>query len=230
MQLLTHALMHSSWANEHQMEGLNNQRLEFLGDAVLELCITDELYHRYPQFREGALTEIRARLVSEAELARLGRELGIDKALLLGRGEEHNAGRDRDSIIADAFEAVLAAIYEDGGIESARKVVKWVYRKRWEEASRLETKKDAKSRLQELCQKLYRETPNYIRLGQSGPDHAKTFEVKLILPDGQEFVGLEKSAKRAEHAAAALALETFKNANQEFPEHEQAPDKTGACP
>lgn len=213
VHLLTQALMHTSWANEHQMDGLNNERLEFLGDAVLELCITDALYQRYPGLREGALTEMRSRLVGEVELARLGRELGIDKALLLGKGEESNAGRERDSMIADALEAVLAAIYKDADFERVSQVVNRIYREHWEDACQQGAKKDAKSRLQELCQKIYKETPSYFRMGQSGPDHAKTFEVKLVLPDGQEFVGIEKSAKRAEHAAALLALDAMKKDN-----------------
>lgn len=211
-QLLTHALMHASWANEHDMDGLNNERLEFLGDAVLELCVTEELYRRYPALREGALTEIRSRLVSEQELAKLGRKLGIDCALLLGVGEEKNSGRCRDSTIADAFEAVLAAVFKDGGFESARQVVQHVYKDLWPATYHIADKQqDAKSRLQQLCQKRFKKTPTYYRIEESGPDHEKAFRVKLVLPDGREFMGYERSAKRAEHAAAALALAEFGN-------------------
>lgn len=204
--LLTHALMHPSWANEHQMDELNNQRLEFLGDAVLELCISDELYQRYPALREGKLTETRSRLVSERELAKLASSLNLGSVLLLGKGEENNGARKRDSTLADAFEAVLAAIYKDGGIEAARNVMLKLYQNEWEKAVAPEKKKDAKSSLQELCQKLFKKLPVYARIGESGPEHEKMFEVCLTLPDGSKYHGRDKSARLAEHAAAASAL------------------------
>lgn len=200
------ALTHTSWANEHNGGGAHNQRLEFLGDAVLELCVSDEIYRRFPQAREGAMTETRSRLVSEPALAELARYLGLDRAILLGRGEERQEGREKDSLLADAFEAVLAAIYVDGGFFAARKVVARLYEDLWPESVDARKKKDPKSLLQEKCWKLFRQSPVYTQLEASGPAHARIFDVKLVLPDGREFLGRESSSKKAEQDAATKAL------------------------
>lgn len=200
------ALTHTSWANENDGAQNHNQRLEFLGDAVLELCVSDELYRRFPAAREGVLTEIRARLVSEPTLARLAIQLGLNKALRLGKGEEQQEGRKKDSLLADVFEAILAAVYKDGGLEAAAGVVSKMYEDLWDNVPRAGREKDPKSRLQEECQKRYKALPVYSLRNIEGPEHARIFTVRVLLPDGTEFSGTESSAKKAEQAAAASAL------------------------
>lgn len=208
--LLALALTHTSWANEHGREGCHNQRLEFLGDAVLELCVSEELYHRYPAAREGQMTQMRSGMVSESALAALARNLGLDCALRLGRGEERQGGRQKDSLLSDAFEAVLAAVYEDGGLEAARKVVRRVFARLWPPAEQERKELDPKSRLQEICQREFKAAPVYALIGSSGPEHAKIFDVKLVLPNGKTFCASESSCKKAEQTAAALALAAMK--------------------
>lgn len=213
-ELLALALTHTSWANEHGRENYHNQRLEFLGDAVLELCISDELYRRYPQAREGRMTEMRSNLVSEPFLADLARKLGLDHTIRLGKGEDRQFGRSKDSVLSDAFEAVLAAIYEDGGLKAAREIVAKIYKDLWPCAEREPKARDPKSSLQEICQKIYKSAPVYALLGTSGPEHAKIFEVKLTLPNGKEFVANESSCKKAEQSAAAKAIAAMKSGSQ----------------
>lgn len=208
-EILSQALTHTSWANEHDAGDDHYQRLEFLGDAVLELCVTEELFHRFPLAREGAMTEMRSRLVSEPVLAGISRILGIDRLLRLGNGEERQAGRNKDSLLADALEAVLAAVYEDGGFAACQKAVGLIYADLWPEQICAPKEKDPKSQLQEECQKRYRELPVYSQLSACGPEHARIFYVRLVLPDGREFMGSESSAKKAEQVAAAAALSSF---------------------
>lgn len=204
--LLIQALTHSSWAYEHGLPAAHNERLEFLGDATLELCVSHELFTRFPNAREGAMTEMRSRLVNEPTLAALARELGLDAALRLGKGEEKQGGREKDSILEDAFEAVIAAVYEDGGFPAAQAAIGRIFAPLWPQEAKSKKEKDPKTFLQETCQKLFGSTPVYRRIEASGPEHAKMFEAQLILPDGSEFRGREASAKKAEQAAAAAAL------------------------
>lgn len=214
--LLVSALTHSSWANEAGRPGDHNERLEFLGDAVLELCVSSELYRRFPESREGDLTRMRAHLVSTVSLAALAVELGIDQALLLGRGEESQGGRQRENILADAVEAVLAAIYADGGFASAAQAVGRIFAPHWPEALREPQVKNAKSRLQETTQRLFKDCPVYALVGASGPEHAKVFEVCLTLPDGREFFARNSSCKKAEQDAAAHALQALNEPEKEI--------------
>ncbi|MCK9238974.1 ribonuclease III [Desulfocurvus sp.] len=206
VKLLETALTHSSFANEHEEADRDNERLEFLGDAVLELGVSEMLYERNPEAPEGELTRMRARLVSEPALAALARELGLDGLLRLGRGEELQGGRTRDALLADAFEAVLGAVFLDGGFAAARGVVRGIYARRLPGPGETRRVKDAKSRLQELTQKDFRERPAYALLGGSGPDHAKVFEVELTLPDGTRLRATGPTVKKAEQDAAARAL------------------------
>lgn len=208
-ELLFTALTHSSWANEAGCPGAHNERLEFLGDAVLELCVSSELFRRFPEAREGDLTRMRAHLVSTASLAGVAVELGIDNALLLGRGEEIQGGRQRETILADAVEAVLAAVYEDGGFAAAQRAVGRIFASHWPEALEKPQANNAKSRLQELTQRLFKGCPVYALAGASGPEHAKIFEVCLTLPDGREFFARNTSCKKAEQDAAAHALQAL---------------------
>ena len=205
--LLDLALTHSSWANDHQNSAVHNERLEFLGDSVLGLCVSSELYSRDPQAREGELTRMRSGLVDEGSLAALARRLGLPALLKLGKGEEAQGGRDRDSVLADAMEAVIAALYLDGGFMAARQAVKILYKDAWPEDWRQKQPPNNKSRLQELARKLFQALPIYELEGCRGPAHAPAFDAIVRLPDGRVFRGSGPNRKWAEQSAAGLALE-----------------------
>ncbi|MBD8895086.1 ribonuclease III [Desulfovibrio desulfuricans] len=204
--LLDLALTHSSWANECGTGQNHNERLEFLGDAVLELCVSAQLYRRFPDAREGELTKMRAHLVSTVSLAERARKIGLVALLKLGRGEESQGGRNRDGVLSDALEAVLAAVYEDGGFAAAQGVVARLFADRWPTAASKTMPKDYKTRLQEASQQRFGEAPLYTRMGSQGPEHAKIFEIALRLPDGTEFAATGSSCKKAEQNAAQQAL------------------------
>lgn len=204
--LLQMALTHSSWANENG--SLNhNERQEFLGDAVLELCVSWELFTRFPGAREGDMTRLRSRLVSTTALAALARDLGLEQCLMLGKGEESQGGRHRDTLLSDALEAVLGAVFEDGGFVAARQVVQHIFRERWPTTLEHNPHKDFKTRLQEVVQCVYKDRPVYTLLETRGPEHAKEFLVRLDLPGGQVFSASGPSLKRAEQEAARSALQ-----------------------
>ena len=208
VKLLNAAMTHSSYANEQQSSVPHNERLEFLGDAVLELCISDELYKRFPDAREGELTAMRSRLVNQETLAALARGIGLDKYIVLGKGEESQGGRDRSSLLSDAFEALLGAVYLDGGFVAARDIVFRLFKERWPAQSAKSRGKDGKSRLQEVTQQFFRDRPIYSLAGSSGPEHDKVFTVRLELPDEEKtvFISDGSSVKRAEQTAAHMAL------------------------
>ncbi|MDE5878561.1 MAG: ribonuclease III [Desulfovibrio sp.] len=207
-ELLELALTHSSWANERGA-GAHNERLEFLGDAVLELCVSTELFRRFPDLREGELTRLRAHLVSTVGLAQRARDLGLDAHIRLGKGEERQGGRSRDAILSDALEAVLAAIYEDGGFDAALAAVARIFAGHWPLAAGAPRARDYKSRLQEAVQHRFGTMPVYAQVAASGPEHAKHFQVRLTLPDGRDFAGQGTSCKKAEQDAARCALEAL---------------------
>ncbi|WP_031388044.1 ribonuclease III [Desulfonatronum thiodismutans] len=206
VKLLNEALTHSSYANESPGRGQSNERLEFLGDAVLELCITEELFVRYPEANEGQLTTFRAMLVNEGVLAGLSRKLKIDHVLLLGRGEENQGGRQRQSLLSDAFEALLGAIFLDGGYAVAKQWVLERFAGLWPRQMELSVEKDHKTKLQELTQQHCRDRPVYYLEGSSGPEHERTFHVLLKLPTGEEFRDSGSSVKKAEQNAARQAM------------------------
>ena len=201
--LLTTALCHSSYANENK--GMtHNERLEFLGDAVLELCSSHFLFVHFPEEAEGALSKHRAAVVCEASLADLARRIGLDKELLLGKGEEKNGGRERDSLVSDAFEALIGAIYLDGGFEPARAFIERFV------MAPLAGKPvlfDAKTRLQELLQTEGEVEIAYRLLEESGPEHEKVFHVAVLAEGKQLGPGKGLNKKQAEQAAAQAALE-----------------------
>ncbi len=200
------ALTHSSWANESKKSDNHNERQEFLGDAVLELCVSWTLFTRFPTVREGDLTRMRSALVSAKSLASLARELGIDKYLRLGKGEENQGGRHRNTVLSDALEAVLGAVFEDGGYVAAYAVVAHIFSEHWPMQVDLNLRKDYKTQLQEAMQRLHKDRPIYSLQGSFGPEHAKIYDVRLALPDGRMFTAKGQSLKRAEQEAARLAL------------------------
>ena len=209
VKLLETALTHSSFANEAGDQREHNERLEFLGEAVLELCVTQRLFERFPEAREGELTRLRARLVSKPTLGELAAELELDRFLLLGKGEESQGGRERRSVLSNTFEALLGAIYLDGGFAAACDWVEEVYAARWPERTPQELQKDYKRQLQERTQLLFKARPVYTLTGTSGPEHEKIFDVVLTLPDGKQFRASGGSMKRAEQQAAGLALQAL---------------------
>ena len=204
ISLLATALTHSSWANEHNT--VHNERLEFLGDAVLEVNVSHEIYLRFPKEREGGMMRLRSRLVSEGKLAELARGLGLGEMLFMGRGEEAQGGRERAALIADAMEAVLGAVYLDGGHEEASALIHRLYAGKWPDPESDKKSKDYKTRLQEATQAQLHSLPVYMPLSSTGPEHAKTFRVQLELSDGRSFIAEGGSLKRAEQEAARLAL------------------------
>lgn len=206
-RLLLRALTHVSYANERGQTNKHNERLEFLGDAVLSLCVSTELFKRFPQAREGRLTVMHDRLVCEQSLALRAREIGLGPAIRLGQGEACQNGSERPSLLADAFEALLAAVYLDGGLEAAARMVAKVFAEQWPRYAGAPKGKDPKSKVQEICQKTLCGLPVYELVQTEGRDHEKIFTVKLILPDGREFLGRDTSMKKAGQAAAASALQ-----------------------
>ncbi len=202
--LLENALTHSSYANENRAKGLqSNERLEFLGDSVLGMVTADYLFRTYPTLPEGDLTRTRAALVCEGSLVGVGQALGVGEHLLLGKGEDAGGGRERPSIVADAVEAVIAAIYLDGGLGSARKMIKRFILDEEEERS---GSRDYKTALQELVQRESGQVLEYQLLKATGPDHAKVFEVEVCLNGTGIGAGEGRSKKEAEQAAAKAAI------------------------
>lgn len=198
------ALTHRSFAYENDVDE-TNERLEFLGDAILNLCVTDLLYKRFPELLEGDLAKLRASLVSEPALAEIAAELELGDAVMLGRGERLSGGTRKPSIMADALEAVLGAIYIDGGISTIRKVVRHLFWSRIEDAAGREIPKDAKTRLQEFVTRRHGVLPRY-RVTGFGPDHEKRFRAEVFINERFGGRGEGRSKKEAEQAAATHAL------------------------
>jgi ribonuclease-3 len=204
--LLGTALTHSSYANENRNEGLSsNERLEFLGDSILGLIVADFLYQRYPWMPEGRMTRLRAELVCEQSLVHVAHELGLGAYIRLGRGEDHSGGRERQSILADAVEAVIAALYLDGGMDVARAFVESRI------LAALGTEEpayssDYKTALQELVQRRSGQVLSYAMLAESGPDHSKTFTAEVRLNDVPIGEGSGSTKKEAEQNAARAAM------------------------
>ncbi len=211
---LNEALTHPSWANEHQDDqGMDNQRLEFLGDSVLGLCVSEMLMAAFDGVDEGGLTVMRASLVNAQALARAAKRLDVASALRLGRGAEAAGERNRPNVLADAMEAVIGAVYLDGGMAAARRVSRHVVGDDFDQlVARGGIQRDAKSRLQERLQAEGLDTPTYEVVGEDGPAHARVFHVEATLPDaagGTSFAGEGRSKKIAEQAAASAALQSL---------------------
>ena len=198
--LLKQALTHSSYANEQK--GSDYERLEFLGDAVLELLVSDHLFHTKQEMREGDMTKLRASLVCEPTLSFCAKEIGLKSYILLGKGEEHSGGRNRDSIISDVFEAVIGALYLDGGLVAAKRFVdRYVLQDMYNKIEFV----DSKSKLQEYTQEKGIEL-RYELCCESGPAHDKEYESAVLLNEKEFTRGVGKSKKHAEQAAAYEAL------------------------
>ena len=205
-KLLINALSHSSYANENKNPKGSNERLEFLGDSVLSVVVSDYLYKQLDSVAEGDLTKLRASLVCEKSLHVFAQQIELGKFILLGKGEENTGGRERPSILADAFEAVIAAIYLDGGMEAARKHILRFIPENITNSPKMAFG-DFKTVLQEIVQKNPEERLSYVLVGESGPDHDKRFEVDVMLNSNVIGHGIGKSKKAAEQHAAKEALE-----------------------
>lgn len=207
-ELLTEALTHSSYANEHKKMHLKyNERLEFLGDAVLSISVSDYIFKNCPNYPEGDLTKLRASLVCEKTLFIFAKEIELGKHILLSNGEKKGGGAERPSILSDAFEALIAAIYLDGGMEEARKFVLSFVVPEIKNHSAGFVFRDYKTKLQEIIQKNPGEKLNYVLVDESGPDHNKHFVVEVHLNSNVIGKGGGRSKKEAEQQAAREALE-----------------------
>jgi ribonuclease III len=200
------ALTHKSWLNEQPQQGrTDNERLEFLGDAVIALVVSHMLMKRFPDHPEGELSKKRAALVNEAGLAEVAEALALGQWIFLGRGEEQAGGRKKRSILADALEALIGAVYLDGGFEAAHRVAERLFARAIDDASSA-AERDFKSRLQEIAQARLHVAPIYTVMAQEGPDHDKTFEVAIFLGGREYGRALGKSKKEAQQNAAARAI------------------------
>jgi ribonuclease-3 len=210
-ELLEEALTHRSYINELKAKGgRDNERLEFLGDAIIALIMSEYLTATFPDDSEGELSKKKARLVSEVSLAKAARELNLGRFLRLGRGEERTQGREKNSLLANALEALIAAVYLDGGLEAAQalahRTLSGVFQE-LKEVNGVEYTQDYKTQYQEWCQKRFDTLPRYVTVCESGPDHQKTFEVQLIIKGEVAGVGIGRTKKEAEQMAAKQALD-----------------------
>lgn len=207
LSLLKRALTHKSYANEYRLPYTEqNERTEFLGDAVLELAISDLIMNSFQDSTEGDLSKLRAAVVNEQQLAELARQINLGDYLYLGKGEDQCQGREKDSLLSDAFEAVLGAIYLDSGFPAAYRVVKSQFKDLLTAATTSDISRDFKTKLQEESQNIFQSVPQYQLVNESGPDHDKTFEVHLLINRELYGRGMGKSKKQAEQAAAREAL------------------------
>lgn len=207
LDLLTEALTHRSYLNEHRTAGHHNERLEFLGDAVLELAVTAFLFQKFPSKPEGDLTAFRAALVNTFSLAETAEVLGVNDMLLLSKGEKKDTGRARQIILANAFEAILGAIYLDQGFDAAAEFVATHLHPKIDIVIKNRSWQDAKSHFQEAAQDKKSTTPTYRTMSEVGPDHDKHFTVAVFLGDAEIARGEGKSKQEAEQSAAQAALD-----------------------
>ncbi|WP_240910147.1 ribonuclease III [Desulfopila sp. IMCC35008] len=206
LRLLQKALVHSSYAFEQSQAGKNNERLEFIGDAVLDLVVGHLLYQKYGTMREGELTRLRAALVNETHLAIMARQLDLGHHLCLGKGEDASQGRNKSSILSCAFEAVIGAVFEDAGYEAVAEIVSALFMPAIEEKKEEMLIADAKSRLQEKLQEKHNEGPTYRLDKEEGPSHQKMFTISVLFQGEVLGCGEARSKKEAEQRAASAAL------------------------
>jgi ribonuclease-3 len=206
--LLAEAMTHPSLAYESQRPHFDNQRLEFLGDAVLQLILTEDLYRMFPDFPEGRLTKLRSQLVSRRALARFALTIDLGSYVLLGKGEEATGGRRRTSTLADGFEALIGAVYLDAGYTGTRDLVLRLFQSEIEALAKSPEERNPKGELQECLQAIHPQAPNYRMLAESGPDHRKVFQAEVSWRGIVLATGKGKSKKEAEARAASEALRT----------------------
>jgi ribonuclease III len=219
IELIKEALRHSSFVNEQNDPSLrNNERLEFLGDAVLNLVISDLLMIRFPEMNEGELSKMRAAIVNETQLADVAQSLSLGSYLMLGKGEAIAHGYEKKSILADTLEAVIAAIYLDGGIDSASNVIESLFAEGVNSLALKLIKKDFKSRFQEHVQFRFKMIPSYEVISEDGPSHDKTFTVRMVVGSDISTEGIGKSKKEAEQDAAEKGLKLLKSLEGELRE------------
>jgi ribonuclease-3 len=217
-ELLRLALCHKSHANEGRKKGvskedfvrLHNERLEFLGDSVLGLVMSDLLSERFPHADEGKLSKMRSSLVKAETLALVSRELQLGEAVMLGKGEQSTEGRNKDSILSSTYEAVLGAIYLDGGLAAVFECVRQHFSALLDEVASLSQSHDTKTQLQEISQARFRRSPTYKVVSEEGPDHQKTFEVMVSVGSLKRY-GKGRNKKEAEQSAARFLLDTLRS-------------------
>jgi ribonuclease-3 len=212
INLLSTALTHRSFVNENQqLSVIDNEIMEFLGDSILGACVSDLLIEKYTSSSEGDLTKIRAAIVSEENLAQLARSWQMGNCLLIGRGEENAGSRTKESFLADAFEAVVAAIYLDSDFNTVKDIIKKIIEPLLKDDNLPSGYFDYKTALQELCQKKYKTVPIYVVVDSKGPEHAKIFQVRVVVVNKLTEYGSGKSKKEAEKQAAQKAWEILQN-------------------
>ena len=214
LRLLQKALIHSSFAFEQSQIGKNNETLEFLGDAVLDLVVGHLLFKKYNSMREGELTRLRAALVNETHLAEMARKIQLGEYLSLGKGEEASQGRNKSSILSCAFEAVMGAVFEDGGYDAVSELATALFDPAIEAKKEQLLVADAKSRLQEKLQEKYNKGPIYRLDKEEGPSHQKLFTISVLFDDAVLGSGEARSKKEAEQRAAASALKHLLTENE----------------
>jgi ribonuclease III len=207
--LLNKALTHKSYVNENSQSLKDNERFEFLGDAVLDLMVSGYIIKTFPDFAEGTLSKIRAAVVNESCLAELARQIDLGKYLLLGKGEAASGGREKNSLLANTYEALAGAVYFDSNLETALDIYLPVLGKEIAKNAETARFRDYKSELQEYTQTHFNCIPNYNIVNEKGPAHAKEFEVVILVQESIRGQGSGKSKKEAEQAAAKSALESF---------------------
>lgn len=211
--LLKQSLSHKSYINEKRLtQHDHNERMEFLGDAVLELGVSDLLMLHFPNSREGEMSKLRASIVNETALSHAARELNLGKYIFLGKGEEQCDGREKNSLLADAFEAVLGAIYLDSNFPTVFRMIKMLFLPVVERATKEDINRDYKTKLQEEIQTRFKISPQYRLINETGPDHDKTFEIHLYVGGKKIGEGAGKSKKQAEQNAAQNAFQQLDEA------------------
>ncbi len=204
--LLTRALTHRSYLNENRSVLEDNERLEFLGDSILGYVVAEWLYNQFPEKNEGVLTKLRSALVHTQQLADFARKINLGSVMLLGRGEDQAGGRERNAILCDAFEALIAAMYLDTDIQTVKNFIVPLLETESSEILKSHAEEDVKSRLQEWAQAQGFPSPVYLLTGEFGPDHEKVFSVKVLINDKEIAEGLGGSKQLAEKSAAAAAI------------------------
>ena len=216
LDLLDQGLRHKSFVHENlQLNHTDNERLEFLGDAVLAIVISHVLMERHPEYSEGKLSRLRSAIVNETQLAAIAREIGLGDYLLLGKGEEMTGGRAKNSILAASLEALLASVYLDGGFKKAYQVISCLFAQPLEMSGEENFYQDFKTKLQEASQEKFKAAPRYVLAKEFGPDHDKIFGMKVLIQGKVVGVGAGKSKKEAEQKAARKCLQKIQSLMKE---------------